>query len=63
MENTEQEIISIKNLRKSFGNTEIIKGISDERIKKLEMNKQSFYQVLKAHYKENCNYEMAEEIQ
>ena len=37
MENTEQEIISIKNLRKSFGNTEIIKGISDERIKKLEM--------------------------
>lgn len=28
MENTEQEIISIKNLRKSFGNTEIIKGIS-----------------------------------
>lgn len=44
-------------------NLEIIKGISDERIKKLEMNKQSFYQVLKAHYKENCNYEMAEEIQ
>ncbi len=28
MENTEQEIISIRNLKKSFGNTQIIKGIS-----------------------------------
>ena len=28
MENTNQEIISVKNLRKSFGNNEIIKGIS-----------------------------------
>ena len=28
MENTNLEIINVKNLRKSFGNTEIIKGIS-----------------------------------
>lgn len=44
-------------------NIEIIRNISDERIKSMGLDKASFYEILRNHYKDNGNEVIAEELQ
>lgn len=43
-------------------NIEIIKNISEERIKKMSMSKTTFYEILRAHYENNNNKAVASAI-
>ena len=44
-------------------NIEIIRNISDEKIKKMGLSKSTFYELLRTHYKDNNNSVIAEELQ
>ena len=41
---------------------QIVKAVPDKKIKELELNKASFYSVMKKHYTDNSNTYMAEEM-
>ena len=44
-------------------NIEIIKNISEERIKKMAMSKTTFYEILRTHYENNNNKTVAQAIE
>lgn len=44
-------------------NIEIIRNISDEKIKEMGLSKSTFYELLRTHYKDNNNSVIAEELQ
>jgi len=44
-------------------NIEIIKNVSEDRIKKMGLNKLDFYEILKMHYKDNGNNTIAQQLQ